>query len=65
MLIVQRRNVYKPKTNVRLRNKFNNEIIAGDIVNEEEIEGKFFWILKQNARTMKLAKEAYVIQNSR
>lgn len=62
---MQRRNVYKPKSNVKLRNKFNNEIVAGDVVNEEEIEGKLFWVIKQNARVMKLAKEAYVLQNGR
>jgi hypothetical protein len=50
---------------VRLRNKFNNEVVSGDVVNEEEIEGKLFWVIKQNARTMKLAKEAYVLQHGR
>lgn len=62
---MQRRNVYKPRVNVKLKNKFNNEIVTGDIVNEEDIEGKTFWVIKQNARLMKLAKEAYVLQHGR
>lgn len=60
-----RKNTYKLKPNVKLRNKFNNEVVAGDVVNEEEIEGKLFWVIKQNARMLKLAKEAYVLQNGR
>lgn len=62
---MQKRNVYKPKVNVKLKNKFNNEVVIGDIINEEDIEGKSFWVLKQNARFMKLAKEAYVLQHGR
>jgi hypothetical protein len=62
---MMRKKTYKIKPDVRLRNKFNNEVVAGDVVNEEEIEGKLFWVIKQNARTMKLAKEAYVLQHGR
>jgi hypothetical protein len=56
---------YKPKTNVKLKNKLTNDIMLVDIINEDSIEGKAFWIVKTNQRTLKLAKDAYVIQNAK
>ncbi len=50
---------YVVKSNVTLFNKMNNEEITGDIINEDEIEGKKFYVLRVGFRVMKLAKDAY------
>jgi hypothetical protein len=52
---------YKVKEHVLLKNAFNNSDIVGDIINEEEIDGKLFYIVKSNNRVLKLAKDAYTI----
>lgn len=53
------RNQYKIKPNVTLKNRVNNQTVVGDIVGEEEIDGKQFWIIRSNNRALKLAKDAY------
>lgn len=55
------RNQYKTKPNITLKNRLNNQLIVGDIINEEEIDGKQFWVIKSNNRTLKLAKDAYTM----
>ncbi len=55
----QQRNNYIVKPNVTLVNRFNNERINGDLINEEEIEGKPFYVIRVGQRVMKLAKDAY------
>lgn len=53
---------YNIKPNIKLKNKFNSEIIIGDIINEEEIEGKLYFVMKnQKGNIIKLTKEAYTI----
>ena len=47
------------KPNYTLVNRFNNEQITGDLINEDEIEGKKFYVLRVNGRVLKLAKDAY------
>jgi hypothetical protein len=42
-----------------LVNRFNNETVKGDLINEEEIEGKPFYVMRVGQRVMKLAKDAY------
>ena len=37
---------YIVKPNVTLVNRFNNERIDGDLINEEEIEGKPFYVIR-------------------
>lgn len=54
-----RPNRYATKLNVILYNRLNNEPVAGDIVNEDEIEGKQFYVMRVNGRLLKLAKDAY------
>lgn len=58
----------KPKYNarsVKLRNKFNNETINGLLVNEEDIDGqKYFVIRFDNGNTNKFNKEAFLIVGS-
>lgn len=53
------RRQYKPKLSVKFKNKLNSEVLIGDIINEEEIDGKHFWVVRSNNRTLKLAKDAY------
>lgn len=56
-----RRPQYKVRQNVKLKNRFTNDVLFGDIINEEEIEGKPFYIMKVGPRTLKLAKDGYSI----
>ncbi len=60
------KNKFIPKINVVLVNRFNNEVVIGDIINEDEIEGKKFFVVKaaQTARILKLAKDAYTIKRN-
>jgi hypothetical protein len=53
----QRQFVVKP--NFVLFNRLNNEQIVGDLINEDEIEGKHFYVIRVGQRTLKLAKDAY------
>jgi hypothetical protein len=59
------RRQYKPKLSVKFKNKLNNETIVGDIINEESIEGKSFWVVKVNMRTLKLSKDAYALSGNK
>lgn len=60
------KNKFVPKINVVLVNRFNNEVVECDIINEDEIEGKKFFVVKsaRTARVLKLAKDAYTIKKS-
>lgn len=60
------RNKFVPKPNVVFVNRFNNEVVEGDIINEDDIEGKKFFVVKvaRTARVLKLAKDAYTIKKS-
>jgi hypothetical protein len=61
-----KRNQYIVKHDVTLLNKLNNESITGDLINEEEIEGKMFFVLRSGhpSRLMKLAKDAYSLKKT-
>ena len=50
------------KKNVTLFNRLNNESVTGDLINEDEIEGKKFFVMRVGPRVMKLAKDAYNIK---
>jgi hypothetical protein len=52
---------YQVKPNVLFKNKINEVSYVGDIINEEEIEGKGYYVVKINGRVQKLAKEGFVI----
>jgi hypothetical protein len=54
-----RQNKFNTKPNFTLYNRLNNEQIAGDLVNEDEIEGKQFYVMRVGTRLLKLAKDAY------
>jgi len=60
------RNKFIPKLNVTFVNRFNNEVVVGDIINEDDIEGKKFFVVKtaRSARVLKLAKDAFTIKKS-
>ncbi len=52
------------KPNVTLYNRVNSDHITGDLVNEDEIEGKQFYVLRVGPRLMKFAKDAYTPKRS-
>ena len=52
---------YQPKINVRLRNRINNEIVVGDLINEEFIDGKAYYVMRVARGVIKLAKEAFTV----
>lgn len=60
------RNKFVPKMNVTFVNRFNNEVVIGDIINEDDIEGKKFYVVKttHSARVLKLAKDAFTIKKN-
>lgn len=60
------RNQFVIKHNVTLQNRLNNETITGDLVNEDEIDGKKFFVLRAGRppRLMKLAKDAYTLKKT-
>lgn len=57
-------NTQKPKLNVLLKNALTNEVVKVDILRDDEIEGKKFWIVKMNQRVLLLAKDAYSVVRS-
>lgn len=54
-----KRQQFVTKPNFVLFNRLNSEQIVGDLINEDEIEGKQFYVLRVGQRTLKLAKDAY------
>ena len=54
-----KRQQFVTKPNFILFNRLNSEQIVGDLINEDEIEGKQFYVLRVGQRTLKLAKDAY------
>lgn len=55
------RTQYKPKLKVTLKNRLNGQTVDGDIVNEEEIDGNTFWLIRTHNRILKLSKSAYTL----
>jgi hypothetical protein len=66
MMRPSNRNQFIKKPNVTLQNRLNNETITGDLVNEDEIDGKMFFVLHvgRPPRLMKLAKDAYTLKKT-
>ena len=50
---------FKTISNVSLKNRLSNEIINCDIINEDVIEGKLYFVVRQNGRVLKYAKDSY------
>lgn len=59
-----RRVEYQVKPNVKLKNRMNEGTYVGDIINEEDIEGKGYYVVRINGRVQKLAKEAFIIMRN-
>lgn len=53
------RNSFIKKPNYTLFNRLNNVPITGDLINEDEIEGRKFYVMQVGERTLKLAKDSY------
>jgi hypothetical protein len=49
------------RINVKFRNKINNEITIGDLINEEFIDNKPYYVVRVVRGVIKLAKDAYTI----
>ena len=60
------KNKFVVKPNSTLVNRYNNEVVIGDIINEDDIEGKKFYVVKttHSARVLKLAKDAFTIKKN-
>lgn len=50
---------------VKLTNRVTGEEMLGDILGDDHIDGKPFWIVQVNGRLFKLAKEGYNLKRSR
>lgn len=55
----QQRNEFVVKRDFTLFNHLTNESMTGDLINEDEIEGKKFYVMRISGRVLKLAKDAY------
>lgn len=54
---------YAIKRNAVLRNRMNNDLYYGDVINEENIDGKVFFVVRKEGKVFKLNKDSYVVQN--
>lgn len=53
---------FNVRPNIKFKNRLNSEIVMGDLINEEEIEGKHYFVVRtQKGNVVKLTKEAYSI----
>ena len=55
---------YKIRYEVTLKNKLNNEIVRGNIVNEKDIDGKQYWVMTvpgRGAALLSYSKDSWVI----
>jgi len=57
-------NQFTVKKNFTLFNQLNNESVTGDLINEDEIEGRKFYVMRIGQRVMKFAKDAYTPKKS-
>jgi len=55
---------YERKTDMALTNRLTTETIVGDIINEEEIDGKKFFVVQVGRRILKLSKDAYTVKKT-
>lgn len=52
----------KEMKDVSLLNKLTSEVLVCDILGEDTIDGKVFWIAAVGARVMKLSKEGFELK---
>jgi hypothetical protein len=59
---------YKIRYEVSLKNKLNNEIVRGNIVNEKDIDGKQYWVMTvpgRGAALLSYSKDSWAITKGR
>ena len=59
-----KRNEYRIRENIILKNKLTGESVHGNIVNERDIEGKSYWVLVNPSRlgsTLSYSKDSWSI----
>jgi len=64
----QRRSQYSIRYDVVLKNKHNNEIVKGNLINEKDIEGRQYWVMNVPSRgfaQLSYAKESWIITKGR
>ena len=61
---MNKRPIYKEKKDVLLKNVVTNERTRCDVINEEYIDGKPFFVVKIGPRIFKLAKEGFALAKS-
>jgi len=51
------------KRGLKFKNRLNGELILGDLINEEDIDGKSYFVIRnEKGNVIKLTKEAYSLQ---
>lgn len=57
-------NRFKPRA-IKLKNRLNNDIIEGVLINEENIDGKNYFVVRfLNGAVNKFNKEAFIVSGS-
>jgi len=57
-------NKFKPRP-VKIKNKLNGDVVEGILINEEEIEGRNYFVIKfLNGTVNKFNKEAFTLLSS-
>ena len=68
IMYTSRRPVFNVKYNVTLYNKITNDTYIGDIINEDEIDGRQYWVFSSYARPgskLRMAKDSYTITKAK
>lgn len=60
-----RQPTYSIKKNATLKNRLNNELFYGDVINEESIEGKMFFVIRKEGKVFKLSKDSFSVVNQK
>lgn len=59
---------YNTLNNVTLNNKMTGDTLTGNVVNEDEIDGRKFWVFYPKERPqhrMLLSKEHYIVKKNK
>ena len=58
-------NTFKPRS-IRIKNRVSGDVLEGTLVNEENIDGKNFFVIRFiNGSVNKFNKEAFTVLSSR
>lgn len=59
-----KQNQYKIKPNATIKNRLNNDLVRGDLINEKDIDGKQYWVMvvpeRHNAQ-LSYSKDSWVL----